>query len=169
MKPIGIQVNLFRAIDRIRLRTEKYKASCFGLFVDFANAFNSVPHKLLCDCLRRKEVMPEDHIQYLENLYARYHIRIGNRILKVNKGVAQGSIISPALFNIFIEDLAIEISNVTGLSKEDILLYADDLLALCSSVQELKKVTQVIDNWAKSNGMEHKKKVRNRPIRPSAS
>ncbi|HRP37312.1 MAG TPA: reverse transcriptase family protein, partial [Candidatus Dojkabacteria bacterium] len=158
VKQMGTQVNIFRAVDRIRLRTEERNQICYGLFIDFANAFNSVPHKLLFDCLRRKQVMPEDHIEFLENLYAHYRIRIGKKIIRVNKGVAQGSILSPALFNIFIEDLAKEIIKEAEINIEDALLYADDILTICTSPEQIRKVINIIEKWSQTNGMELNKK-----------
>lgn len=152
VKGLGIQVNLNRAVDRIRTRTDN-KRACLGLFVDFANAFNSVSHSLLFAKLRQKGCLDEDEIKYLENLYARYRIRIGNRFIRVNKGVAQGSLISPALFNIFLEDLAVEISGELGIPKEDIMLYADDILILTPSVNQLRKVIQIIERWSLKNCM----------------
>ena len=77
--------------------------------------------------------MSDDEIDYLEALYAQYMIQIGDKKIKYNRGVAQGSILSPALFDIYIEDLAEEIALKTGLSFEDILFYADDILILCQS------------------------------------
>ena len=127
---MGIDVNLCRAVWRIKTRTDKYGVPVFGLFVDFANAFNTVPHTALFQKLRLKKVLDEDEIQYLEALYANYRIRIGNKFIRYNKGVAQGSILSPALFNIFIEDLAEELAKELGMSMEDILMYADDLIAM---------------------------------------
>ena len=75
---------------------------CYGLFIDFSNAYNSVPHTRLFDKLRNKKILTEQEVDFLECLYSRYRIKIGKNYLKVNKGVAQGSLISPALFLIFI-------------------------------------------------------------------
>ncbi len=63
-------------------------------------------------------------------MYARYRIRIGKQKLRANKGIAQGSIISAALFSIFIEDLSDESKQQCDLDLQDILFYADDLLVL---------------------------------------
>ena len=127
-------------------------------FVDFANAYNTVPHTLLFQKLRQKKCMSEDEIDYLEALYAQYRIQIGDRKIKYNRGVAQGSILSPALFDIYIEDLAEELSLKTGLSFEDILFYADDILILCQSPAQIKKCIEIIERWSELNGMELNKK-----------
>ena len=92
-----------------------------------------VPHKLLFEKLRRKKVLPEEEIEFIEQIYARLRIRVGKHIIRPNRDVAQGSIISPALFNIFIEDLSYELQDKAGISLEDLLFYADDLLTLCIS------------------------------------
>ncbi|HRP36352.1 MAG TPA: reverse transcriptase domain-containing protein [Candidatus Dojkabacteria bacterium] len=130
----------------------------YGLFVDFANAYNTVAHTLLFQKLRTKNCLDEEEIQYLEALYSRYRIRVGNRVIRYNRGVAQGSLLSPALFNIFIEDLVEEISREVGVRLEDVLLYADDLLVLCTSMNQLNKCIEIIERWAKVNGMELNKR-----------
>ena len=86
---MGIQVNLYRVIQRIKSRTEN-RQNVFGLFIDFANAYNTVPHTLLFQKLRQKRCLGEHEIDYLEALYTSYRIRIGKTIIKFNKGVAQG-------------------------------------------------------------------------------
>ena len=151
---MGIYVNLQRAIQRIQLRTNgKPSKVCYGLFIDFSNAYNMVPHKLLFEKLRMKEVLPEEEIKFLEQIYARLRIRIGKNLIRPNRGVAQGSIISPALFNIFVEDLSSELQDKAGINLEDLLFYADDLLTLCTSQQQLRKAIQVIKKWSSENGM----------------
>ena len=57
------------------------------------------------------------------NTYSHTKIKLGKEDVCINKGVMQGSTISPALFNIFLEPLLTEISNLTG--TNDIYAYAD--------------------------------------------
>jgi len=151
---MGTSVNLWRAIQRIRLRTSgDVKRPCYGLFVDFSNAYNMVPHKLLFEKLRKKQVLPEEEIQFLEQIYARIKIKVGKHCIKPNRGVAQGSILSPALFNIFIEDLSDNLQLKAGINLEDLLFYADDLLTLCTSQEQLRLAIEVIRKWSEENGM----------------
>ena len=157
IRKMGIQVNLVRALERITMRTKK-KMCVYGLFIDFSNAYNSIPHSLLFKKLREKKVLESNEIEFLEQMYARYRLRIGKARIRSNKGVAQGSVISPALFNIFIEDLSEELKEKTGISFEDLLYYADDLLALCTSIDQVKKVIRVISDWSLRNGMQLNKK-----------
>ena len=154
---MGIQVNLSRALKQIKLRTNN-KRNVFGLFIDFANAYNTVPHTLLFQKLREKKCLEEDEISYLEALYTNYRIKIGKKIIHYNKGVAQGSILSPALFSIFIEDLVEKLRDQPGLNIEDILLYADDILVLCTSIEQLRQCIKIIEHWSESNGMKLNKK-----------
>lgn len=154
---MGVQVNLYRALERITLRTNQ-KRPVFGLFIDFCQAYNSVPHTLLFQKLRKYKVLEEDEIDFLEQLYCRYHIKIGDETFRPNKGVAQGSVISPALFNVFISDLAVELKEKADMNLEDVLLYADDVMTICTSMEQMKKCIEVIENWSKRNGMSLNKK-----------
>jgi len=152
VKNMGVQINLTRVLERITLRTRQ-KVIVFGLFVDFSNAYNSVPHSLLFSKLRQKRILTEDEVCFIEQLYARYRIKLGSRLLKTNKGVAQGSVLSPALFDVFMEDLGDDLTFRAGIDMEDRLFYADDVLLLVTSEDQLIKAVSVVEEWAKKNGM----------------
>ena len=85
-------------------------------------------------------------------------MRVRNKVIKYNKGGAQGSILSPALFDIFIEDLAQKLAEIIGISYQDILFYADDIFVLCQTQAQLKQCIEIIEKWSKQNGMELTKK-----------
>ncbi len=104
--------------------------------------------------LRTKRVLQEDEICFLEQLYARYKIRLGKAELNDNKNITQGSVISLALFNIFLEDLSDKLREKVGISLEDLLFYADDVLTLCDSTKQI----EVIEDWSNRNGMSLNKK-----------
>ena len=152
VQKMGVQVNLTRALERITLRTRR-RRTVFGLFIDFGNAYNSVPHSLLFSKLRQKKILEEDEVCFLEQLYARYRIKLGSKLLRSNKGVAQGSVISPALFDIFLEDLGESLTRRVGIDLEDRLFYADDVLLFLDSEEQLLRAIEIVEEWARDNGM----------------
>ena len=94
---MGITVNQVRAVQRIVERTCA-KKRVYGLFIDFSNAYNTVLHTKLFKRLQR--VLNEDEIQFQKAIYSRLKIKLGSKSFKPNIGVAQGSVISPAMFSI---------------------------------------------------------------------
>jgi len=143
---MDIFVNIFRAIKQIRFRISRKKPA-FCLFLDFKSAYNSIPH----DCLFKKleNICPENEIQLLKAIYSRLTIKLGEEKTNCNIGVAQGSMISPALFDIYSEDLICSLIN-RGWSFEDILAFADDHLIICNSIDEVLDAISIINTWCSS-------------------
>ncbi len=146
----GIFVNICRAIDRIQART-KFQRTCYGIFIDFSSAYNTINHQILFQKLN--QILGETRTQMIQALYSRVKIKLGEETLKPNQGVAQGSIISPALFNIYSEGLLQKLETELNISKEDLLAYADDTLVLCDTLDQARDVIKCIRSWSLENCM----------------
>ena len=93
--------------------------------LDFKSAFNSIPHEDLFTKLM--SICSENEILLLRAIYSRLKIKLGTEMTNCNIEVAQGSMMSPVLFDIFTESLILSLKD-DGWSLEDILAFADDHL-----------------------------------------
>lgn len=110
------------------------------LFIDFSNAYNKVDRKLLYNILRKRNVLEEDEIKYLEALHERILIQCGEYQLYTQNGVHQGSPISPLLFNIYLDDMLRKLCSKLAIAEDEVFAYADDLAFMLST----NKVTRTI-------------------------
>ncbi len=147
---MGISVNQMRLTQRVKDITNS-KRHCFGLFIDFSNAYNTILHSKLFD--RLQKVLSGEEIQLIKAIYSRNQIHLGKHSFTPNIGVAQGSIISPFLFNIYSEDLYQTLEKEVDISYDDLMGYADDLLVMCTSLHQLRKCIGVIQEWSLENNL----------------
>ena len=120
-------------------------------FTDYAKAFDCVDHNKLWKIL--KEMGIPDHLTcLLRNLYAGQEatVRTGYRTtdrFQIGKGVCQGYILSPCLFNLYAEYLMRNAGleeaqariNIAGRNINN-LRYADDTTLMAESEEELKSL-----------------------------
>ena len=91
----------------IRGKAREYQKNIYFCFLDYAKAFDCVDHNKLWKIL--KEMGTPDHLTcLLRNLYAGQEatVRTGHETtdwFQTGKGVRQGSILSPCLFNLYAE------------------------------------------------------------------
>lgn len=118
------------------------------LFVDLEKAFDKVVRSKLMEKLHNVRIPP-----YLLNaihaLLRNTCMQIKDDVIQTDSGVPQGSVISPTLFAIYIDDLLRQIQN-EGLQ---VLAYADDLVVYADSVRELNRATEILDEWSGLNGI----------------
>ena len=127
------------------------KKDLYFTFVDLEKAFDRVPRQVVKWALRKVGV-EEWIIQVVMSMYenAKSAVNINGTIGKafpVKVGVHQGSVLSPLLFIIVMEALSRELR--TGLPWE--LLYADDLVLMAESLEELEIL---FEKW--KHGIEEK-------------
>ena len=89
------------------LEKQEFQESIYFCFIDYAKAFDCVDHNKLWKIL--KEIGVSDHLTcLLRNLYAGQEgtVRTGHGTtdwFQIGKGVCQGCILSPCLFNLYAE------------------------------------------------------------------
>ena len=130
-------------------KAREFQKNIYLCFIDYAKAFDCVDHNKLWKIL--KEMGIPDHLTcLLRNLYADQEaiVRTGYGTtdwLQIGKGVLQGCVLSPCLFNLYAE----YIMRNSGLDEAQAgiktagrninnLRYADDTTLMAESEEELK-------------------------------
>ena len=138
--------------------------SIYFCFIDYAKAFDCVDHNKLWKIL--KEIGIPDHlICLLRNLYAGQEatVRTGHGTtdwFQIGKGVRQGCILSPYLFNLY----AVYIMRNSGLEEAQAgikiarrninnLRYADDTTLMTESEEELKRLLMKVKEESEKVGL----------------
>ena len=94
-------------IQWIIKKAKEFQKNIYFCFIDYAKAFDSVDHNKLWKIL--KDIGIPDHLTYLlRNLYTGQEatVRTGHGTtdwFQIGKGVCQGCILSPCLFNLYAE------------------------------------------------------------------
>ena len=119
--------------------------------MDYAKAFDGVDHNKLWKILQEMGI-PDHLICFLRNLYAGQEATVRNGrgttdCFQKGKGIHQGGILSPCLFNLYVEyimqnaglDEAQAGIKIAGRNINN-LRYANDMTVMAESEEELKNL-----------------------------
>ena len=152
--------NLQTAITLNLMRGKKI----YGAFVDFERAFPSIKHFKLFLKLQDAGVSSK-FIRILEGIYKNAKMRIKTAFgltdsIHVTEGVLQGEQLSPIIFSLFIADMEQFFIDrgCKGIKLNDlveilVLFYADDLILLGESPEDLNRKLGILQQYCEENGL----------------
>jgi len=121
-------------------RAKRRKQTRFYAFLDLEKAFDSVNRTELL-CLLTKKGLNKLIIDFIKNVYEEEtcHVYLNKEeigTIRKNRGIKQGCLMSPILFNLVINEIIISINNMWPTAEDDfnILAYADDCLLKGDSI-----------------------------------
>ena len=137
-------------------------STVFALMLDASKAFDRVAYIALFRKLIDRGLNPFI-IRFLLNMYTQQNIRVKwngiySEPFNVTNGVRQGGIVSPLLFTLYIDDLICKLKRMgigchMGRYFCGILGFADDIMLLCPSLDGLRKMIKVCEDYANEHSI----------------
>ena len=150
-------------ITQMRENRKKKGKKLYLCFVDYQKAFDRVKHDKLTEVMKKAGI-PELERRLIINLYWHQHASVRwegevSRNFKVERGVRQGCIISPLLFNLYSEFMIKEAMegregvNIGGNNITD-LRYADDAVLVADRIGKMQRMIDRLSETCSVYGME---------------
>ena len=156
----GCGMSTFVVQESINYFLENGNEIVFGCFLDLSKAYDRVNHALLFMKLVERHI-PTFIVKFLRNWYKEQDLYVKwnsskSTSFKTSNGVRQGSVLSPALFNVYIDDL------ITGLERSGAgiringrfsggIAYADDLSLLPTSREGMQMLLEICETFARDH------------------
>ena len=152
--------NLF-VINQMIEKCIEYNKELYLAFIDYTKAFDSVKH----DCVMKSLEEQGVDVRYIEiiremyrNLEARVKTDKTGKYFRIKRGVRQGDPLSALLFNCVLESVFREMNwvgigiHINGKYLNN-LRYADDIILIAKSKQELNEMIQTLNEEGKKKGL----------------
>jgi hypothetical protein len=131
------------------------------IFLDYSSAYDRVPHQILLENLSKKGASKKIYnliyslmCRDLTSTVVINQSELPNRLVR-RRGLFQGSILAPMLFNVFINPLAEALHSLEGSRPIPLdLFYADDLKLSGSDPIVLQSKLNICLDWSDANGMQ---------------
>ena len=131
-------------------------------FIDYTKAFDRVKHFKMMESLSEIGIDDKD-LQIISKLYREQSASVRTESgmtseFKIKKGVRQGCVLSPNLFNLYTEKISREVEDMKGINIGGVninnLRYADDTVLLAEGPMFLQALLTAVNEKGKPYGME---------------
>ena len=152
------------AIFMIRMLSERaieMQRDVYMCFIDFTKAFDKVQHEKLFEILNNIDIDGKD-LRLIRNLYWEQTacMRVNNETseyVKIERGVRQGCVLSPDLFNLYSEKIFMELDDqqgfIVGGYNFNNARYADDAVLVAGSERKLQQMLDKVVEEGNKMGM----------------
>ena len=148
------QILVLRGVCELRRRRRK---GTYLAFLDVSKAYDTVWREGLWEKMRRYGVT-QKFVRVCQGLYEEVEASVvldgeQSRWFKVEKGLRQGCPLSPLLYSIYVMGMVEELEDSgLGVKEEEewcgALLYADDIVLLAESPDELQRMLDTVGEYA---------------------
>ena len=155
-------IDHIHTLRQIIEKSLEYNQQVFLAFIDFEKAFDTIEKWAFLNALKRSRI-DSRYIQLINALYhdATMTVRVfgGTDPINLRRGVRQGDTISPKIFTAALEDIFKTLEweakgvNINGEQLNN-LRFADDIVLLAESMDDLKTMLQELNSAAKNCGLQ---------------
>ena len=118
------------------------------VFFDFKKAYDLVPRNILAEKLQKFNI-PCNIIKIIGDILNKFTLIYEGKKIKTQRGLVQGSVLSPLLFNLFINDLMVAFM----INDIDARAYADDIACIWKTTEQVHQSISIVNTWPISNEM----------------
>lgn len=152
------------AIFMLRMLSERaigMQREVYVCFIDYTKAFDKVRHEDLMDILQDLDIDGKD-IRLIRNLYWEQTacMRVDNQYsdsTQIKRGVRQGCVFSPDLFNLYSERIMREIDSVEGFviggHNLNNIRFADDAVLIAATREKLQELLNKVAEESMKRGL----------------
>ena len=130
----------------------------YAAFIDYSKAYNRINRNMLFSKLSALG-LKGNFYESMKDIYSNVRCSVKvNGVLSnsfnVSSGLKQGCLLSPMLFNLYLNVLAVKLKSLgCGIDIDGevvpIILYADDIVLLAENEQDLQQLLNVLNEWCK--------------------
>ena len=153
--------NAIFTLSMLAERCIEMQKDLYLCFIDYSKAFDKVRHEKLFNILEHLDIDGKD-LRVIRNLYwdQSAAVRIGGELSEytlIKRGVRQGCVMSPDLFNIYSEMIFRNLENYPGvkINGENInnIRYADDTVLIADSEENLQRLLDITIEKSEEMGL----------------